>query len=102
VFPLASLRAVAYAWPMLPEHDRGEPHRVARLFRNGRNQAVRIPRELELPGEEVWLYRDGDKLVLQPVDKRSQLLELLARWKPIEDPFPDVDAGLTELDDIKP
>lgn len=27
--------------------------RHVRLFRNGRNQAVRIPREFELPGEEA-------------------------------------------------
>ncbi|MEX2281730.1 MAG: AbrB/MazE/SpoVT family DNA-binding domain-containing protein, partial [Gemmatimonadota bacterium] len=28
------------------------PRRV-RLFRNGRNQAIRIPREFELPGDEA-------------------------------------------------
>lgn len=32
----------------------------ARLFRNGRNQAVRIPRKFELPGQEVAIRKDGD------------------------------------------
>jgi len=27
--------------------------RHVRLFKNGRNQAVRIPRDMELPGDEV-------------------------------------------------
>lgn len=31
-------------------------HRHVRLFRNGRNQAVRIPVEFELPGDEAVMY----------------------------------------------
>jgi len=34
--------------------------RHVRLFRNGRNQAVRIPVEFELPGDEAIMHRDGD------------------------------------------
>lgn len=75
--------------------------RRARLFRNGRNQAVRIPREFELPGDEVILYKDGDRLIVEPVKKLSGLAELLASWEPIEDDFPDVDEGLLPLDDIR-
>jgi antitoxin VapB len=35
--------------------------RHVRLFKNGRNQAVRIPREMELPGDETVIYRDGHR-----------------------------------------
>jgi len=82
--------------------DEISPHqeRRARLFRNGRNQAVRIPRDLELPGQEVVMYKEGDRLILEPVAKPSRLLELLAQWAPIEDEFPEVDEGLSPLDDV--
>lgn len=74
--------------------------RHARLFRNGRNQALRIPREFELPGDEVIIHKDGDRLILEPVKTRN-LLSVLARLKPVDDAFPDVDTGLLPLDDIK-
>jgi antitoxin VapB len=64
--------------------------RSVRLFRNGRSQAVRIPKELELPGSEAMIYRDGDRLVLEA--KRKQTLEeLLASWEPIDEEFPEID-----------
>lgn len=75
--------------------------RRARLFRNGRNQAVRIPREFELPGNEVILRKDGDRLIVSPVRKPNSLAELLASWETLEEEFPDVDEGLLPLDDIK-
>ena len=50
--------------------------RPVRLFRNGRNQAVRIPREFELPGLEATLRREGDALILEPVRKISLLAVL--------------------------
>lgn len=64
--------------------------RHVRLFKNGRNQAVRIPRELELPGQEAILYRDGDRLVLEPVAAPS-LLSLLGSWTPIDTDWPAID-----------
>ncbi|MDR3469063.1 MAG: AbrB/MazE/SpoVT family DNA-binding domain-containing protein [Xanthobacteraceae bacterium] len=64
-------------------------HRHVRLFRNGRNQAVRIPVEFELPGEEAIMYREGDKLVLEPVRKRG-LLALLKTMKPVDENFPEI------------
>jgi len=77
-----------------------QPQRHARLFRNGRNQALRIPREFELPGNEVIIHKDGDRLILEPL-KRPRLLEVLATLEPLDEVFPDVDAGLLPLDDIK-
>jgi antitoxin VapB len=64
--------------------------RHVRLFRNGRNQAVRIPVEFELPGSEAIMHRDGDRLVIEPVRKRG-LVALLKAMKPVEDRFPDID-----------
>jgi antitoxin VapB len=85
----------------MPEDAGQNLERHARLFRNGRNQAVRIPRELELPGDEVVIRKEGDRLILEPVAKRSRLLQLLAEWEPIDDRFPDVDEGLPRLDDVE-
>ena len=74
--------------------------RHARLFRNGRNQALRIPREFELPGDEVVIHKDGERLIVEPIAKKLTLLELLATLEPLDDEFPDVDEGLPPLDDI--
>jgi antitoxin VapB len=67
--------------------------RHVRLFRNGRNQAVRIPVEFELPGDEVIMHRDGVRLVIEPVRKRG-LIAMLKTMKPLKGDFPDrADAG---------
>jgi antitoxin VapB len=76
------------------------PRKVA-LFRNGRNQAVRIPRELELAGDQALLYRDGNRLIVEEIEPQPALLELLDSLKPIEDASPDVDTGLPGPDDIR-
>jgi antitoxin VapB len=60
------------------------------LFRNGRNQAVRIPVEFELPGDEAVIHRDGDRLVIEPVRKRG-LVALLKTMKPLDEDFPEID-----------
>lgn len=74
--------------------------RRVRLFRNGSNQAVRIPRDMELDADEAILRREGNRLVLEPVST-SALLALLGTLKPIDDEFPDVDAGLLRPDGIR-
>ena len=63
--------------------------RHVRLFRNGRNQAVRIPREFELPGEEAVMRREGERLVIEPVPPKS-LLAVLATLAPISEDFPPI------------
>jgi antitoxin VapB len=45
---------------------KGVEPRTARLFRNGRNQAVRLPRDYEIDAEEVYIQRDGDSIVIRP------------------------------------
>lgn len=64
--------------------------RHVKLFKNGRNQAVRIPREFELPGEDAIMRQDGDKLIIEPAPPKS-LLALLATLSPIDDEFPALD-----------
>ena len=64
--------------------------RVVQLFKNGRSQALRIPREFELPGTQARLRRDGDRLIVEPIAPRS-LAQLLARLEPIADDFPPID-----------
>lgn len=67
-----------------------EGAREARLFKNGRSQAVRIPRDLELAGDRVLIYREGDRLVIEPVAGRS-LTRLLAGWEPLDVEFTPID-----------
>lgn len=76
-----------------------ETERIVRLFRNGRNQAVRIPRDLELPGNEALLRKEGDRLIVEPLPRRS-LLEILATWEPLDEEFPDIDADLEPIEDV--
>jgi antitoxin VapB len=56
------------------------------LFKNGRNQAVRIPREFELPGDEAILSKDGDRLIIEPASPRS-LLAVLDGLEPLDEEF---------------
>lgn len=63
--------------------------RRVRIFKNGRNQAIRIPRELELSGSEAIIQRDGNRLIIEPVESTS-LLDLLATWEPLDVEFPEV------------
>ena len=64
--------------------------RYASLFRNGRNQAVRIPREFELDGTQGLIRKEGDRLVLTPV-ARNRLVDLISSWKPLDEGLPDVE-----------
>lgn len=74
--------------------------RQARLFRNGRNQAIRIPRDFELPGTVATITKSGDQLVIRPAVRKS-LLEVLKTMTPLAagEELPDVDETLLPLDD---
>ena len=74
--------------------------RHVRLFRNGRNQAVRIPREFEFEGQEVIMRREEGRLILEPLPQPG-LLATLRRLQPLpEEALADWDAGLPGLDDV--
>ena len=71
--------------------------RHVRLFKNGKNQAVRIPREFELPGADAIVRKEGAKLIIEPAAPRS-LLDVLASLKPLKEKFPPIDDAPPELD----
>ncbi|OQX05719.1 MAG: twitching motility protein PilT [Desulfobulbaceae bacterium A2] len=78
-----------------------QTERHVRLFKNGRNQAVRIPREYELPGEEAVIRREGHRLIIEAIHLPS-LLATLAAWQPLTEEFPNVDETLLPLDECTP
>ena len=46
---------------------------TARLFLNGRSQAVRLPKEFQFTGESVYVKKIGDAVILVPVDKEWEV-----------------------------
>ncbi len=80
-----------------PPKEAATPQKEAKLFRNNRSQAVRIPVEFELPGEKVLISREGDRLVIEPVRKPG-LSALLAHWA--QEPPLGPEEDFPEFDDI--
>lgn len=76
------------------------PIQRVRLFRNGTDQVVCIPREFELPGNEALIRREGRMLVIEAVaTTRQSLAELFATWRPLDIDIPNVDDGLLALEE---
>jgi antitoxin VapB len=73
--------------------------RPVSLFRNGRNQAVRIPREFELQGTQALMRKEGDSLIITPI-RSNRLLAMLAAWEPLEEDFPEVEDPAPQTRDI--
>ena len=63
--------------------------RHVKLFKNGKNQAVRIPREFELPGEDAIMRKEGERLIIEACLPKS-LLALLATLPPLDEDFPPI------------
>lgn len=63
--------------------------RRVRVFKNGRNQAVRIPREFELPGNDAIMRKEGSRLIIEPAPPKS-LLAVLATLAPLREDFPPI------------
>lgn len=74
--------------------------RHVRFFRNGRNQAIRIPREFEMDAEEAIIRREDDRLVIEPIRKKG-LLATLSTLRALDEDFPDIDDGLLPLDGVE-
>ncbi len=99
--PIGSENLPAYA------ADTGARH--VRLFKNGANQAVRIPKEFELPGKDAVMRREGNRLIIEVPEKPARgtvaaliaALDSMKGWEPVLEEFPDVDAGMLPLDDIE-
>jgi antitoxin VapB len=61
------------------------PIRAVRLFRNGRSQAIRIPREFALPGKEATITRDRQGRLIVEAARKPTVTELLDSWEPLSD-----------------
>jgi antitoxin VapB len=66
-------------------------HRTAKLFTHGGSQAVRLPKEFRFDGGEVRIHKDGNKVILEPVERDWTVL-----WAKLDqlaeaagEPFPD-------------
>ncbi len=88
--------------------DTDAPRQV-RLFRNGANQAVRIPKEFEFATNDALMRKVGNTIVIEPVEPKYTkgspeamlaMLAELAKLGPCDDEFPDVDEGLLPIDDV--
>jgi antitoxin VapB len=77
-----------------------QTERYVRLFRNGRNQAIRIPREFELEGSEAVIRKEGHRLIVEPVTRSGRLVNLLKSLDPIDEPFPDIEDLAVDDEDI--
>jgi antitoxin VapB len=71
----------------MPKRTAPVAERRVRVFKNGRNQAVRIPREFELPGKDAIMRKEGSRLIVEPAPPKS-LLALLATLAPLSEDFP--------------
>jgi antitoxin VapB len=74
------------------------PHR-ATPFTNGSNQAIRIPRDFELPGKEALIHKTGDRLIMEPLPP-PRLLAVLATLDPLDETFPDTQDPAPEPADL--
>lgn len=76
-----------------------QAERHIRLFRNGRNQALRIPREFELDANEAIIHREGERLIIEPI-RRKNLLATLDRLGDLDATLADTDDTLLPLDAV--
>lgn len=44
---------------------------TARLFKNGRSQAVRLPKQFRFSGDEVLVSREGEAVILEPIKRKG-------------------------------
>lgn len=83
--------------------------RHVRIFRNGRNRAVRIPKEFDIFGDEAVMRQEGERIVLEAPRKRdlAEVLAYLRTLPPLgpEDDFPDIEDGppepVTDFDEVE-
>ena len=73
--------------------------RYVKLFKNGRNQAVRIPREFELPGEDAIIRKEGQRLIIEPAPPHS-LIAALTQLQTLAEEFPPIEDAPAEPVDL--
>nr|VFJ49572.1 MAG: antitoxin VapB [Candidatus Kentron sp. DK]VFJ52182.1 MAG: antitoxin VapB [Candidatus Kentron sp. DK] len=64
--------------------------RHVRLFKDGPNQALRIPLDFMLPGDEAIIRKKGNRIIVEPVTRPS-LLSILAALEPLDEDFPEIE-----------
>ncbi|MEO0454636.1 MAG: AbrB/MazE/SpoVT family DNA-binding domain-containing protein [Verrucomicrobiota bacterium] len=74
--------------------------KTARIFRNGSNQAIRIPREMEFEETEVLLEKRGTDVLIKPVPKAQGLIDYLSEVEPIEEDLIIEDDSFHPRDEI--
>jgi len=47
---------------------RGNKMETAKLFQNGNSQAVRLPKEFRIPGNEVRIFKKGNQVIMEPIE----------------------------------
>jgi len=65
--------------------------RTASLFRNGRNQAIRIPKEFEFEGTEVTVRKEGTRLIIEPALTKHPFIAFLEGLEPLNESLPEID-----------
>ena len=61
---------------------------TAKVFWSGRSQAVRLPKEFRVDGDEVRIRREGNKIVLEPMqDDWGWLVAWRERYGPFDEDF---------------
>jgi len=83
----------------MPGKNMDSDRRYVKLFRNGRKQAVRIPREFEFPGKEVMMWKEGERLVIEASPTKS-LLAVLSTLSPLPENFPSIPDRAPESVDL--
>ncbi len=54
---------------------------IAKLFQNGNSQAVRLPKEFRIPGNEVKIFKHGNRVILEPIENTwDSLFESLSEF----------------------
>ncbi len=63
--------------------------KTAKVFMNGRSQAVRLPAEFRFDCREVFIEKQGETVLLRPKspDLRKSLTEFFAKTEPFPDDF---------------
>ena len=81
-----------------------EPRKTARVFMNGRSQAVRLPKEFRFDSDRVAIWREGRCVVLSPIFKDWD--DYFRNSTPLPDDFeaatPEMRKGELPLEEREP
>ncbi len=61
--------------------------KTAKLFMNGKSQAVRLPKEFRFEGDEVGIKKVGDTIYLFPIDEDAKWENFISGLNSVSDDF---------------